>query len=213
MKKTPLLTVWKWTVVIIQVFFVVVPIFVFIFSYQTKEDGSDLITFQITGLTLLPIEKDILNTSGAVKLTYLKDSSVNPKILISETKLQLEKGISSVRTGFIAFLIFLCAVTVFGLEQLKRMIKTVEKGNPFIRANVWRVYILSTLLFLVPLFAKVGYYLLERWFVANFEFSGLVIHDNSISYFPWMLGGVLLLTIGKIMEQGIKLHNEQALTI
>ncbi|MEM9672776.1 MAG: DUF2975 domain-containing protein, partial [Bacteroidota bacterium] len=193
--------------------FLVIPLVAVIFLYQTRGNSSGSTTLTFSGISFLPEDQEIINKSESVSIAYKKDSTVSPKILVSETKIRVKNSITSFKAQAIYLGVFFAALAIFGLEQLKRMIKTVETGTPFLRINVWRIYILSTLFFLVPLTANLGSYLQERWLISNFEFSGMVLEDNSINSFPWFMAGVLLLTIGKILEQGIKIQEEQDLTI
>jgi hypothetical protein len=213
MRKNLLLTAWKWVIIMLQLFFLIIPVIFTFLAYQAQDNDLSIATLEISGLSFLPEDKGILDKSESVSITFKQDSTVSPKILVSATEIRLEDGIAYLRTSLIALVIFSGILAIFGLEQLKRMIKTVESGTPFIRTNVWRIYILSALFFLVPLIGKFCYYLQQRWFVSNFEFSGMILEDNSVNFFSWFLAGILLLTIGKILEQGIKIQEEQDLTV
>lgn len=204
MKKLSLLKVWKWVIILFQASFLLLGIF-FIYS------SFDISDIYIDGLSFLPENSEI--KSEDVSIAFKADPAVTTRVFISETQIHLENGFSYIRTSFIIVVILCFGLSIFGLEQLKKMINTVEAGDPFIRTNVWRIYILATLFFLTPLVIKLCFYFMHNWALTNFEFSGLVLRKQAVNYVPWMVAGVLLLTIGKIMEQGIKLREEQELTI
>ncbi|WKN43704.1 DUF2975 domain-containing protein [Tunicatimonas pelagia] len=225
MRKIPLLTAWKWVLVLFQLLFIVIPIALVISIYQMEDNGPVSTKLRYSGISFLPEDQKIINGSESVSIVFKKDPTVSPEILISETEILLEMEVPMFGVNIIYLAILPVFLAILGLEQLKRMIKTVESGTPFVRINVWRIYILSTLFFLVPLIANLSSYLQKRWFIANFEFSGMILKDNSTDFLsmivegisfdfsPWFVPGVLLLTIGKILEQGIKIQEEQDLTV
>ena len=213
MKKYPILTVWKLVLSIIQLVFIGMLLFFVFFAYinPNKEAGGIPVTFN--NLALIPENQNLLDINSDIAITFKGDPDLAIELIIAETSIRLENGLVHIRNGLLAAFTLLCGLLVFGLEQLKRMINTVKDGHPFIRINVWRIYILATLFFCFPLMAKFGFYLVQKWILKNFEYSGLTVHDQSLNMLPWFIGGVLLLTIGKIMEQGIKIQEEQDLTI
>ncbi|MGB3585642.1 MAG: DUF2975 domain-containing protein [Tunicatimonas sp.] len=213
MKRISLLTAWKWIIILFQISFIVIPIITGIMIYRMGDNGTGFTTLEFSGFSFVPEDQKVINEVESISIAFKKDLTIAPKILVSETIIRLEDGGESFRTGIISLSILFVILAVFGLEQLKRMIKTVELGTPFVRINVWRIYILSTLFFLVPLMENINSYLQERWFISNFEFSGMMLKDDSMGFTPWFIAGVLLLTIGKIMERGIKIQEEQDLTI
>ena len=93
------------------------------------------------------------------------------------------------------------------------MIKSLDKGNPFVRENVWRIYILATVVYLVPVFNLVFYLFNYFWIKSNFVLDGLQLNWKTPDYGQWIIFGTLLITIGKIFEQGIKLREENELTV
>ncbi|MFY0599255.1 MAG: DUF2975 domain-containing protein [Cyclobacteriaceae bacterium] len=212
MKKIQLLTVWKWVIILFQFISIIIPFLFLYASFQKKDNGSDLVTVSLD-VDFMPEERDIIVSSDEVYISFPKDDNVKPKVVIEKTKLYLENAVGHMRIPSFIILSLVMAVLIFGLEQLKIMIRTVEAGNPLIRSNVWRIYILASLLFLFPLASKLSGYLSRKWVMNNFEFSGVRLLSSEVNMVPWFLSGILLITLGKIIEKGIEIKNEQDLTI
>ncbi|MBV6645898.1 MAG: DUF2975 domain-containing protein [Cyclobacteriaceae bacterium] len=197
--------------VIIIIAEVAIVIVAFVLMGLLLSKGGD-IDMSWSNLGLLPHDPDILKNYDDVALTFKDYPELKPQLLITETKIKLENtSLFVTPTVLIGLLLFV--LSLFALEQLRRMIKTVAMGNPFIISNVWRIYSLGILFILIPLINKMAYGILNAWVRSNFEFDGLILHPFSMNNFPWILTGLLFFTIGRIMSEGINLKKEQDLTI
>lgn len=141
------------------------------------------------------------------------DNQLTPNVSIDE--LILEYPLNGDGIGYFAalMLLILTAGSLYGLEQLKRMIASLESGEPFIRENVWRIYILATLICCIPVLRWIYFFFAKQWIESNFQLTGLLVETNSNNTGIYVLFGTLLITIGKIFEHGIKLKEEQELTV
>ncbi|MEQ8470061.1 MAG: DUF2975 domain-containing protein [Marinoscillum sp.] len=169
-------------------------------------------TYNLSLGTLGLIENIELDQSSQVKISSNGDH-IAPELKVD--KVQLKYSSVSKRTGWVIglFLICLSAVGIYALEQLRKMIQSVEKGDPFVRDNVWRIYILAALIYCVPLLNWIYYYSTKLWIEHNFELTGLKMEYAYGEVGKWILFGTLLMIIGKIFEQGINMKEEQELTI
>ncbi len=168
--------------------------------------------FGISNLTLVPDDADLLNNYTDIRLQLKDDPALQPQLLITETKIKVENT-SLFQFPIIVLLLFLGAFSFTVLEQLRRMVKTVEEGNPFVTSNVRKIQVLAVLFMLVPVLSKILLEMMDAWIRATFEFEGLVLQESSMSAYPWIFTGFLFLTIGKIISEGIALREEQELTI
>ena len=203
-----LFKVIKGVVILFEILMIGIPIFG---VGHVVSKGADL-SLGLSGLTLVPEDPDILLNYEDVSLRLKNDSLQQPALIITETKLKLEQA-SFLKFHIVIMIIAIGLFSVTILEQMRRMIKTVEDGDPFIRSNVWRINLLGTLFMLIPIVAKLILRLEYNWIESSFDFKGLIIRPVSIPNYPWIIMGFLLLTIGKIIAEGIKLKKEQELTI
>ena len=203
-----LIKVIKWVVIFCQVS-IVGATFFGAAVLLTQQDDLDL---SISNLALLPTDDNLLNYSNDLGITLKANPNLDAQLLIKKTTIRIEDA--SLFTEPV--LVILLCVGIFSmiiLEQMRRMIKTVEEGNPFTKSNVWRITILGTMFLLVPVVARVLYIFYEKWIMNKFEFEGLTLASPSFTNLPWILAGFLFLTIGKILAAGIQLREDQDLTI
>lgn len=187
---------------------------IFMFASQgSKRNSSSKATIKNSLTRILPENDNILANTGEIAVTYKKDPNVKVTLEIEETAISV-RGVQLItnQTVIIIAIIFL-SISIFGLEQLRRMVKSAERGHPFTRANIRRIYTLSAIFFSFPFLIAIGNYFLTKWIMSNFEFSGVTIQNTSSMHISWFIVAAFLLTIGKIVEKGIEMKEEQALTI
>jgi len=193
---------------LIELLFIVMAILGIIFL-TSRDDNPD---FKLSNLKLLPSDSNLLNHYQGINLTLKNFPNENVSLMVTETAIRIEDTQLFFFPLLLIVLVFL-AIGLLILDMMRRMIKSVEKGDPFIIKNVMRINILGTVFMLVPLSARVMFYGLDQWIKSNIEFTGLELQKSSISELPWYLGGFLLLAIGRVFLEGIKLKEEQSLTI
>lgn len=165
------------------------------------------------GFSLIPENENILKESEEIEIRFKPDPEIQTQLLIRETQVQMDGIPSNMRvTLWVVFTIF-SLIMFFILMQLNRMIKSVEENNSFSPSNVRRIYTLAIMLASFPLIGQIFKYLQRKWVMANFEWEGIILVKEPTEYLPWFLTAILLATIGKIVEQGRELKQEQDLTI
>lgn len=169
-----------------------------------------------TQLTFGPLDLDHGNNIAQmanISITPLDTNMTSPKIVVDHARVNYYVHNYGYRVvGAILFSIA-AIIGLYALQQLILMIKSLDNGNPFIRDNVWRIYILATVVYLVPVFNLAFYLFNYFWIKSNFVLDGLQLNWQTPESGQWIIFGTLLITIGKIFEQGIKLREENELTV
>jgi Protein of unknown function (DUF2975) len=111
------------------------------------------------------------------------------------------------------FVIFEC-VLLFGLWQLRRLVRTVKDGDAFTSANVWRLRLLGSLLvFGYPIYQYVtgG---LNEWILST---GGPDVPGARVEIDPFSLvalfGGLCLLVLAEVFANGIRLREDVEATV
>lgn len=174
---------------------------------------QSITTYNWGGLLLVPENTNILKESGEVMIAFKPDPSINTKLIVTETSIQMDGIIPELRVSFIILFIIIGIIWIIVVEQIRKMVESVADRNPFTHWNVRRIYTLAIASAAVPVIGTGFHFLNKAWIQTNFDFSGLVLQDFSLNISPWFLTAVLLFTIGKIIESGIEIKQDQDLTI
>lgn len=191
-----------------QVFMILGFIFALVIFYQLSQEEESYISIADPLIHLevyeaFPMDKD--------KQFKIIDSSWNG------TKLDLSHGslsipIEQIGLSWMLFygVIRFC-IAFIGLYFIKEVIK--ESRNPFTHKNIKRVRMLAILLIATPFADKLESFIGHQYLKSKIELIGM--HLQSISDFNWsvFIGGVLLLVISQVFEYGLKIQNENELTI
>lgn len=170
-------------------------------------------TYNWGGISLIPENDNILQESGEVMINFKPNPSINSKLIVTETSIQMDGIIPQLRVSLIVLFITIGILWIIVVEQVRKMVESVADRNPFTRWNVRRIYILAVASAAVPAIST-GFHLLNKaWIQTNFDFSGLVLQGFSLNISSWFLTAVLLFTIGKIIESAIEIKQDQDLTI
>ena len=213
MKSNNFLKIGKWVIIVMQFVAIAVPFLFLLVSFSTNDDGVYDTPLGFSNLSLVPEDSDVMQKLDNVSIAYRKGEQVETELTIEKTKINMRNGIGSLRIEiFVMFLIF-CSLVALGLEMVKRIIKVTEKGNPFSHHNIQNIFILSILFFIAPIVVSIYHYLFGQWILSNFELTGLILAEQSVSYAPWITTSIVLFTIGKVIEQGIQMKEEQDLTV
>ena len=180
---------------------------------------SDPITryWAINDPFLIPTNTDynLLSESKELQIKIKENSYQTAQLKPLRFQISLKSNENVLFFSLRVWLIGLIAVILLmiGTEQLRQMIKSAQTENPFNKLNVRRVYAIALLFIAFPtlLFGL-------RWIVSSLmdkhitlvglEWSLSVKHD--LMYY---LMGVFLITLGKIMERGIEIQEENKLTV
>lgn len=170
-------------------------------------------TYNWGGLSLVPENDNILQESGEVMITFKPDPSIDSKLIVTETSIQMDGIIPELRVSFIILFVIIGSLWIIVVEQVRKMVESVADRNPFTRWNVRRIYVLAVASAAVPAISTGFHFLNKAWIQTNFDFSGLVLQGFSLNISSWFLTAVLLFTIGKIIESAIEIKQDQDLTI
>jgi hypothetical protein len=166
--------------------------------------------------TLIPINPNynLLSESKELQLEGsddFKTLELKPVKLEMRLKPNASTEMFDVITWTIAFVVI--ALVLFGIEQLRKMIVSARSGNPFTLLNARRVYSIAALFLIYPLLkygqrSLVSFFMDQHISLVGLKWSNSI--ENELPYFPM---GVFLITLGKILERGIELEEEQKLTV
>lgn len=174
---------------------------------------QSITTYNWGGLSLVPENDNILQESGEVMITFKPDPSIDSKLIVTETSIQMDGIIPELRVSFIILFVIIGSLWIIVVEQVRKMVESVADRNPFTRWNVRRIYVLAVASAAVPAISTGFHFLNKAWIQTNFDFSGLVLQGFSLNISSWFLTAVLLFTIGKIIESAIEIKQDQDLTI
>jgi hypothetical protein len=113
--------------------------------------------------------------------------------------------------SLISFLVIGYSFIVF--YQIKRIIDSLKMGSPFIPLNVRRLFRIGIMVFFLPiLFILIDLYLFY-WINATYNFHGFSIRPDFKFNIALFAGGILVMLIAEIFKQGVRIKEEQDLTI
>ena len=164
---------------------------------------------------LIPTEKNtkILNGLTELQVQMKTPTEKYSKLSIDKIDLLLPVRSTQDRVFMVGLYLLYIVLFLFGLEQLRRMIRSAYHHTPFVRSNVRRFYIIGGIALMVPITKFISRSIMFIFLSENYEFIGAKL-DTAFHYdSDWLLIGILLITLGIIFEQGIKLQEEQDLTI
>ncbi|MBX2872624.1 MAG: DUF2975 domain-containing protein [Saprospiraceae bacterium] len=165
------------------------------------------------GFSLVPENEDLLKDYEGIDLQFKPDPSIESYLVIEKTQVRMDGILPNMRMGIWVFLVGLCLTWYFILMQVDRMIKSVEDGNPFNQGNVKGIYFLAMLLACFPMLERFFRVWQKHWIKTSFDMEGIVFVNESSDLIPWLIPVILLVTIGKMLEMGRELKQEQDLTI
>ncbi len=180
--------------------------------------GVYITLFEIDGYNLSGVvevskeKRDLLRSSEEVQLQLNYPEDSGSYLEISKLNLHLPLNSLGHRILLVLTIINYAGIVFWGLFHLRNLIKSAINGSPFTKENVVRFYIFSILMVSVPVIEFVFKLIVKNILTSRFEFIGLNILLD-IEYESWLLMGVLFYVIGRILDQGIRLQEDQALTI
>lgn len=139
-----------------------------------------------------------------------KDDQVNFVDFTTDFEVPLSNGLAFL----IVFLIVVVSAYFFYLLHLaQQVVKDIRSGHSFTMRNISRIKLLGILiaisLFGEKLLIKIG----EWWFGNSFQFKGMKLLSEPKLDFYIVVIGVIIFALGVAFEQGLKLQEEQDLTI
>ena len=170
-------------------------------------------SYKWTGFSMVPENENLLKEHEGIDLQFKPDPSIETYLVIERTEVRMDGILPNMRIGMWAFLAGLCVTMYFILFQVDRMIQSVQKGNPFNHQNVKGIYFLAALLACFPMLERFFRVWQKHWIQTHFEMEGISFVNESSDLIPWLIPVILLVTIGKMLEMGRELKQEQDLTI
>lgn len=170
-------------------------------------------SYNWAGFSLVPENENLLKDYEGIDLQFKPDPNIETYLVIERTEVRMDGILPNMRIGIWAFLVGLCLTMYFILVQVDRMIRSVQNGNPFNHENVKGIYFLAMLLACIPMLERFFRAWQKHWIKTNFEMEGITFLNESSDLIPWLIPVILLVTIGKMLEMGRELKQEQELTI
>jgi len=128
-----------------------------------------------------------------------------------------ELGLLSGSRGFLLAWLMLggmwLAAILAVIYQLRALFKTLAAGTPFVRANVWRLRFIGTVIIAVEVFMALLRLLVSLYLRANVTTTGFTVKIDFRFTAEILFVGFVLLVIAEIFRQGTEMREEQALTV
>lgn len=99
--------------------------------------------------------------------------------------------------------------------MIRKIIGTIQSGNPFTVKNGNRIRIISLLIIFVPLFAALLRYIIKLSLPENLTINGMGIamHAFRFDFMSTLTVGLIVMAIGEVFIAGAKLKEENELTV
>lgn len=209
-----ILKIGKWLLRIMQVGAILAPLVYVLFTNIGTLKNESNSNFHIANIALIPTNNELTHLSPDISISAKANEHLKPALKVQNTTLAIHpKALTTFSWAFLGSIAFISSLWLLGLELLIRIIKTTQESTPFTRMNIRKIYSLALILLAIPLAESLLYSLRDMWIIHNFDFAGLSLQPTSVSYMPWLIASIILLAIGKVMDYGIALQEEQALTI
>jgi hypothetical protein len=187
---------------------------------------------------MIGLSLKIHNGNFSIGVRPLKEYVIDKEPVVSKSEAVTEPSVVAkevtikFKTTSNLIMSFLAALSVFGYGYLfsiifilRRFVHSLDKQNPFIIQNVKRLQVIGFLLLLIEPLRWIARYfltqLLDNYFIHTFhrgfvERFGYSIGFNlaSVGYISsWITVGLIVLVIAEVFRQGLKMKEEQDLTI
>ncbi len=185
------------------------------YSYKYKDDGFekescflvfDFAKMNIKGVSDRSSQIEVFNkkTKEKIEIETSPSSIVLPISKEKESTVHLLYSIFGIILIFYSFLVFYI---------LKRILDSTKKGSPFIANNVRHLRQIALLIFILPLILIM--YEVAIYFIISFKyiFINSFISPSFKFNLGLFIGGILLLFISETFKQGVRIREEQELTI
>lgn len=108
---------------------------------------------------------------------------------------------------------FLLTGLLWGMYNLRTFFRTVRAGDPFDKKNPGRIRWLGALTMAAGPFTQSAMYIQGEWVLRNFDLPGVRWEVADIEGGWTILAGLLIIVIGQIFQMGVKMKEEQELTV
>ena len=110
-------------------------------------------------------------------------------------------------------LLFVMGGLLLGMYNLRQFFRTVRKGDPFNRKNPSRIRWIGALVMAAGPFMQISLYMQAAWILRDYDLPG-INWELAETDWSWTIpAGLIIVVIGMIFDMGVKLQQEQKLTI
>ncbi len=107
---------------------------------------------------------------------------------------------------------WIAAVLVI-LFQLRKIIRTLAAGDPFVRSNARRIQLIGLVVIGLEILKTLINLLFSLYLKGNFEIEGLGLATSFRPGLGVMFVGLLVVVLGEVFRLGAEMQEEQALTV
>lgn len=122
-----------------------------------------------------------------------------------------------INTSFKVLMVIAILVVVgylyFGLHIIGNLIIDLRHQKIFTSVNMLRVKRIGIMIILAPVLELILQIFFETWFSSNYRFQNLNITSEDTLGLPFYVIGALIYALGHVFDQGIKLQEENELTV
>ncbi len=181
------------------------------FIKDQKEDHIFILNTNLINLSPSKINSEIYN----LKINNIKTrNSLVVPIRQSTFSVPINKEevviIFLIYSG-VSLIYVLLSILIFW--QIKKMLGSINKGTPFVTANVKRLILIGWLVFLIPIIQYLINSTQINLLKMNFQAEGFRLISQNDFNFGLFAGGILLILISGVFRDGVKMKEEQELTI
>lgn len=160
----------------------------------------------VFGVTV-PVDTSEL-LSDAINKSYLAVKS-------AQVEIDFNYIISNSPASYVVWALFICisiGLMLFGLYQLRALLKTAVYDTVFNKANIYRIKTISILIILIEPLCWIYSFIVASFdpiVEMKFELHILLIGLN----FGYFIVGLLIYSLATVFERGYEIHEEQKLTV
>ncbi|MFY0605694.1 MAG: DUF2975 domain-containing protein [Cyclobacteriaceae bacterium] len=144
----------------------------------------------------------------------LQSSNNSQELFVLHEKLSIEVPMTNYLRGA-AFLVLLITLGIcyFILENMNQIFQSIQQGQPFSESNTYRLKQIGSIVMLSPILEWALMTASRLWIDATYKFDGLSIdYENELGKGVFLLG-LLIYTLAFAFEQGLKIKEENELTV
>lgn len=138
------------------------------------------------------------------------DEPVTLTVEVLEMQLPLHLGL---RLAIIALMLVVFAYSIGILYTIRKVIIDVRAGNPFNLANTKRIKRIGLLVTAAPLTESALHAVFSFWIGSRYQLEGLSLATEANLGSPFFVLGLLPIVLGVAFEQGLRIKEENELTI
>ena len=159
----------------------------------------------------IPVRVSFETGEGKLPLGQL-DSVDGLPVVGFETPLVLSQGMVNQEEDFI-IPVFLMAALIWGIAQLRKLLKSLKRGSPFTRENVKLLRRIGIATASAGPVVGLLYFMYATRYASMIKLPGASV-DVDLEVYPFIIGlGIVILVIAQVFEEGCRLREENELTV